>query len=197
MEVPCIPGKEKDLMGLVDYLDEAGAHFLNLNELEFSERNNERMEKMGYNLKDESLTAIEGSWQTALKVLAHSRGKKVNVHFCTAALKMNYQLKNRLVNRANNIKKSFEEVMDNGLIRKGVISGDLKNIEAKLQKQRVAFFVNENKQRVELSAADAKKLAKMLPFRFAIVLEYPSADTWDFEVTPLNYKPEIAVRVRK
>lgn len=192
MEVPAIPGQEKQLCALTDWLDSIGADLLNLNELEFSERNNDRiMSNTGQDQKADSLTAVEQSLETAMKILKHARGKKLTVHFCTAALKLNYQLRNRLINRANTIKHDFELVTPNGFLMKGVVmADDLQAVVAKLKDMGLSedkFALAADKKRVELSALNARRLAKSLPFKTAIVEEYPSAEPWDWELTPLNY----------
>ncbi|MEM7820389.1 MAG: radical SAM protein [Candidatus Aenigmatarchaeota archaeon] len=191
MEVPVLPGQENELCELVDWLESTGAHFLNLNELEFSERNVEPMEKQGLKLKEGSLTAVAGSAETAMKVLKYAQNKKLNVHFCTAALKLNYQLRNRLKNRARNIKKSFEKITKDGFLLKGVIFGaNLEKIKSELMRLKLPekeFYVSIEKNRVEISAERARHLANKLPFKVAVVEEYPTAEPWDFELTPLNY----------
>jgi hypothetical protein len=192
MEVPCIPGKEKELCGIVDFLETAGAHFLNLNELEFSERNIAPMEKIGLAARKDSLTAVNGSRETAMKVLRYAEGKQLPVHFCTARLKMDYQLRNRLINRAKNVKKPFEAVTREGFLLKGVImADDVGIVTAELRRLGIKFAIADGKHRIELSASDARKLARKLPFKFAVVKEYPCAEPWDWELTPLNYKPEV------
>jgi len=196
MEVPCIPGKEKELCDLVDFLEKAGAHFLNLNELEFSERNIAPMEKIGMATRKDSLTAVKGSRETAMRVLRYAAGQNLPVHFCTARLKMDYQLRNRLVNRAKNVKKPFEAVTREGFLLKGVImADDLEAVIKTLHKVGLKgdkFALKTDKHRIELSASDARKLAKKLPFKFAVVKEYPCVEPWDWELTPLNYRPEVS-----
>jgi len=191
MEVPVIPGEEEKLCELVDYLEGIGTSFLNLNELEFSERNIEPMEDRGLELMENSLTAVKGSDETAMKVLEHAKDKKLNVHFCTAALKLNCQLRNRLKNRARNIRKQFEKITEDGFLLKGIIFGDdLDKIKSELVRMNVPgeeFFVSQEKNRIEISAERAKHLANKLKFKVAIVEEYPTANPWDFELTPLNY----------
>ena len=194
MEIPCIPGEEKKVFELIDFLDANKVDTLNLNELEFSERNNDRIEMKGFFQKDGTLTAIDGSYEAALKALKYARGKSLTVHFCTAALKLNYQLRNRLINRANNIKKPFEIVTDNGFLLKGVVFGsNIKKISSEMKKLvgRDNFVACDNKNRIEFSAEDAEKIAQKVPFKVAIVEEYPSAEPWDFEVTPLNYRVSV------
>jgi pyruvate formate-lyase activating enzyme-like uncharacterized protein len=196
MEVPCIPGKEKELCDLVDLLEKVGAHFLNLNELEFSERNIAPMEKIGLAARKDSLTAVKGSRETAVKFLRYAESKQLPVHFCTAALKLDYQLRNRLRNRAKNIRKGFEKVTPEGFLLKGVVmADDLKKVVNSLRKFGLKdgqFALKTDKRRIELSASDARKLAKKMPFKFAVVKEYPCAEPWDWELTPLNYRPEVS-----
>ena len=192
MEVPCIPGKEKELCELVDFLENQGAHFLNINEMEFSDRNVSPMEQAGLKLKPNSLTAVAGSAETAQKVLhyAEKRCKRLSVHFCTARLKLDYQLRNRLTNRARSIRKPFEKITKNGFLFKGVIEGgDLKTIAKNLKKLGVPeerIFINLKKNRVETSPEAAKIAARKLSFKASLVEEYPCANPWDWEKTPLN-----------
>ena len=190
MEVPCIPGEEKRLCGLVDYLENVGGHFLNLNELEFSDRNVGPMEKLGMVLKTDSLTAVEGSDRTASAVLKYAEKKSLPVHFCTARLKLDYQLRNRLTNRARNIRKPFEKVTSNGFLRKGVVEGgDLGRAAEELRKLKVPagmIFHNNKTNRLETSEEVARLFAKKSKFKVSIVEEYPSAEPWDWEKTPLN-----------
>jgi len=190
MEVPCIPGKEEELCRLVDYLENIGAHFLNMNELEFSERNLAPMEKLGLTLMTDSLTAVKGSHDTAMKVMKYAEKKKLPVHFCTAQLKLNYQLRNRLFNRASRIRRPFEQVTPDGFLLKGVImTNELQEVSRLLRKEGIVqFAVDPVKHRIELSAKEALKLSKKLPFKVAIVKEYPSAQPWEWELTPLNYR---------
>ncbi|MEM7821158.1 MAG: hypothetical protein QW751_03105 [Candidatus Aenigmatarchaeota archaeon] len=126
-----------------------------------------------------------------MKVLKYAQNKKLNVHFCTAALKLNYQLRNRLKNRARNIKKSFEKITKDGFLLKGVIFGaNLEKIKSELMRLKLPekeFYVSIEKNRVEISAERARHLANKLPFKVAVVEEYPTAEPWDFELTPLNY----------
>ncbi len=192
-EIPVVPEKENELCVLIDYLEKIGAQFLNMNELEFSERNVEPMEERGFELKEGTLTAVIGSEETAKKVLEYAgkHSKELSIHFCTAALKLNYQLRNRLINRAKSIKKPFEKVTGDGFLLKGVIfDGELETIRKELQRLKVPendFFIATDKKRVETSAERAKHLANKLKFKVAIVEEYPTAEPWDFETTPLNY----------
>ncbi|MEM5785332.1 MAG: radical SAM protein [Candidatus Aenigmatarchaeota archaeon] len=194
MEIPVFPGKENDIIDLIKFLEEIGADFINLNELEFSDRNIEFFKKQGFELREDSLTAVKGSIETAEKILewAKENTNKINIHFCTASLKLNCQLRNRLINRAKGIKKPFEKISKDGFIIKGILfDAKIEDILNFLKSEKISeknYFVNKDKNRVETSEFIAKILVKKKPnFKIAIVEEYPSADPWDFELTPLNY----------
>ncbi len=195
MEIPAIPKEQRKTEKLVDFLEAAGAKFLNLNELEFSERNIVPLQKLGFAKVPDSMTAVKGSAAAAERVLkyAEKNTKKMNLHFCAAALKMNYQLRNRLRRRAENIRKDFETVTKDGFLLNGVIFGDkIERIKAELLKNSVPgkmFFVSKEKNRVETSVQTVKKLSEKFrgKFKCAIVEEYPTAEPWDFELTPINY----------
>lgn len=195
MEIPAIPKDFGKLKQTVDFLESVGAKFLNMNELEFSERNIEPLQKLGFSKVSNSMTAVRGSMETAEKILeyAEANAEKLNLHFCTANLKMNYQLRNRLHRRSENIKKDFETVTKDGFLLKGIIFGkELNEIRKELVGNNVPekmFFVSEEKKRIETSVSIAKKLAEKYrgKFKCAFVEEYPTAEPWDFELTPLNY----------
>ncbi len=185
MEVPVILKSEKELCKLVDYLESVGADFLNLNELEFSDRNVKPMMNRGYKLRKDSMTAVGGSEETALKVLKYASKKRLRVHYCTAALKMNYQLRNRLKRRAKNIKRDFEKVTKDGFLLKGTIYGrNLKKLASDLKIPKKMYVIRRG--RIETSVEMARMVAKKIKNKVAVVEEYPSAEPWDFEVTPLN-----------
>lgn len=195
MEVPAIPKEHQKLKNLIDFLESTGAKFLNMNELEFSERNIEPFQNLGFKNTPNSITAVKGSRETAEKVLEYAENniKNLNIHFCTAALKLNYQLRNRLIRRAENIKKDFEKVTKDGFLLKGIVFGEsLEKIRNELLKNNISekmFFVSKEKSRIETSVSIAKKLANKFKgkFKIAVIEEYPTAEPWDFELTPLNY----------
>ena len=66
IEVPALPGKERELNALVAYAKDAGVDFVNLNELEFSESNWDMMDAHGYSVRDELSSAVAGSRETAV-----------------------------------------------------------------------------------------------------------------------------------
>lgn len=195
MEIPAMPKDYQKAKELVDFLEASGAKFLNMNELEFSERNIEPFQKLGFTRISDSMTAVKGSREAAEKILeyAEKNTKNLSLHFCTAALKMNYQLRNRLHRRAENTRKDFEKVTSDGFLLKGIIFGaGLDEIRKELISNNIPekmFFISKEKNRVETSEALARKLSEKFggKFKCAVAEEYPTANPWDFELTPLNY----------
>ncbi len=119
VEIPAIPKMEKQTTALIDYFKDK-IDFLNLNELEIAENNAKLFEKMGYYPKDSSGYNIEGSEELAKKLMK-KYGKEVNIHFCTAKLKEKVQVGNRIIRRAKNVARDFDEITEDGLLVRGVL----------------------------------------------------------------------------
>ncbi len=124
-EVPAIPTEdyEKYLEKLLATLEQTGALFLNLNELEMTPTNATELKKFGFRIKDDSLAAVEGSQELALRFIKEHAKSSVILHFCPAAVKDSTQLRQRYLNRAKKVKRPYEEVTPEGLLVKGVVRG--------------------------------------------------------------------------
>ena len=186
IEVPAIPGKEKELSELVRYADSVGVGFINLNELEFSESNWDMMSQNGFEVKDDISSAVKGSHETAISVMKANR--KINIHLCSSAFKDGVQLRKRLIRRAEHICTDYQAVTDDGtLVRGFVYSGDLNAIISKLKELDVPdelFTVLDNK--VEVAPWVLEDIADDLGFKCYISEQYPTADGLEVERTPLN-----------
>ncbi|MFH1212069.1 MAG: radical SAM protein [Candidatus Woesearchaeota archaeon] len=121
IEIPVLPDREKETIELMDYLNNIGIDFLNLNELEFSSLNSDEMKKRGFRTKNPSSYGAFGSEALAKKLMKHALQLNYNVHACTAKLKDRVQLGSRLKNRSENAKKSFDAVDDEGLLTRGAV----------------------------------------------------------------------------
>ncbi|MHA1794290.1 MAG: radical SAM protein [Promethearchaeota archaeon] len=127
VEIPIIPSDEyfMRVINIIKNLEKMNAHFLNLNEFEFSETNSESLKKAGFKLKKDTIAAVEGSEFQALRVLSWflENGKnKISVHYCPIVTKDEFQLKNRYKRRAKNTRKSHEVITSDGTILYGRIS---------------------------------------------------------------------------
>ncbi|MHA1869468.1 MAG: hypothetical protein ACTSXF_00835, partial [Promethearchaeota archaeon] len=118
-EVPVIPTAEgeKYILDLIDYMENIGADFVNLNEFEMVETNATNLMKRGFKLKEGSIASVEGSEEMAIKILNElPEYYRISVHYCPASLKDGVQLRNRYKRRAETIKKDYEEVTDDGTL---------------------------------------------------------------------------------
>lgn len=123
VEIPVIPGKEKEIKDLILFLDEIKINFLNLNELEMSETNADYLLKRGFHCKDKISYGVKGSEELALRLLkwVKKNNVRLNVHYCTSRLKNSVQLVNRMKRRAKNVAKKYDLITKEGTLFRGVI----------------------------------------------------------------------------
>ncbi len=131
IEVPAVVDEKtsekknsRGLMVLVDYAVRQGLSFVNINELEASHTNMDLFRKKGYELVGDSM-AVKGSSELALEVIAEI-GKRYPdtstvLHLCTSVYKDSVQLRNRLKRMAQNLKRPFEVITEDGTFLRGVI----------------------------------------------------------------------------
>ncbi len=189
IEVPALPGREKDLDYMITKAFSAGALFINLNELEFSESNWDMMKDNGYHLKDDISSAVKGSEETALALIkAHS---KKRIHFCSSSFKDGVQLRRRLIRRAEHTAKEYELVTEDGTILKGLLYADDLNEAAELLRNEYdvpdsLIFIDGNRDRMETASWILQEIADELPYKCYLIEEYPTADRLEVERMPLG-----------
>jgi pyruvate formate-lyase activating enzyme-like uncharacterized protein len=131
-EVPVIPGFEnvKYIEELVCYLENIGADFINLNEFEYCFPNSQSLKEKGFILKKNSIAAVVNSQETAINLI-RKLGPEVSLkmHFCSIRAKDYYQLKNRYLRRAKNIKLPYEVITEEGLLLYAQIEGDERKMD--------------------------------------------------------------------
>lgn len=186
IEVPAIPGKERELNALVSYATSVGVRFVNLNELEFSESNWGMMEIEGYQVRDDVSSAILGSEETARKVMKVNR--KADIHFCSSSFKDGVQLRRRLIRRAEHICTDYQAITEDGtLVRGFVYTGDTEAAMGRLRDLGVEdgmMVALDNK--VEVAPWILEEVADSLDDKAYISEQYPTADGLEVERTPLN-----------
>jgi len=146
IEIPCIPGKADDILAMAEYLQAAGAHGLNMNELEFSDPNIANLKRFGYTPADDESQRVAGSRETAAQVLegwkTRMAGKNLAksgfaVHFCSSPYKDAIQLMQRFRRRASRTARPFEEQTEEGTLVYGVLkptkAGELGAIAERLR----------------------------------------------------------------
>jgi hypothetical protein len=129
VEMPLVPlpYMEQRIGEVIECLD---IDFLNLNELEFSETNYEQMQKM--QIETDNGISAKKSTELAYRIMDKYK-RKIPINFCTAAFKDGIQLRRRLIRTAKNTAKSYESITEDGTIVRGVIEGDIKDIENTLE----------------------------------------------------------------
>ena len=123
IEIPVIPQMNKEITALITWADQQGLNWVNLNELEFSERNENALRTKGFHEKNDISAAVQQSQETATKIIESFTSSDVNigVHFCSASFKDGIQLKNRMLRRAHKIATPFDVITEDATILKGII----------------------------------------------------------------------------
>ena len=162
-EVPVIPNKEKikELHKFIIYLNSIGVDFINLNEFEYCFPNSESLKSRGYQLKKGSIASVVNSHEVAIDLMKDLSNKvSIKMHFCLIRSKDYYQLKNRYLRRAKNIKLPFEVITEEGLLMFAQIEGNKDDLEKfsnilltemKLNKNLILFNGNDIKLPLYLS----------------------------------------------
>ena len=122
VEIPCIPGYDEETKNMMNYFIPK-IDFLNLNELEISDTNSSELVDREFHTKDRTSYGVKGSEELALRLLKYAAEKypRTNLHYCTCKLKDGVQLRERLKLRAENTRKKFDIVTEDGTIIRGVI----------------------------------------------------------------------------
>ena len=118
-EVPVIPSKEdlNILREFIIYIDKIGVKFINLNEFEYCFPNSQSLKQKNFHLKEGTIASVVKSQESALDLIKDlNKHVSLQIHFCSTAAKDYFQLKNRYLRRAKNIKLSYEVITDEGLL---------------------------------------------------------------------------------
>jgi hypothetical protein len=197
IEIPALLKMEEEILSLITWAETQGVRWVNLNELEFSERNCDAFRGRGYQVKNDISAGVKGSEQTAVKVIemAQKKDLHIGVHYCSVSFKDGIQLKNRIKRRAQYIAKPYDVITSDGTLIKGTIypaSGTFRNVSKLLRGTYNVpshlLFIDTEKKRVEIAAWLLQKIAPKLSeqeYRCFIVEEYPTADRLEVERTPV------------
>ncbi|MDD5332097.1 MAG: radical SAM protein [Candidatus Nanoarchaeia archaeon] len=120
IEIPSIPGKQKQTEKLIEYVINLKLDFININELEISDLETNSLSDLGFKAKDELSYAVLGSEELALELLK-KYGDRISMYFCTSKLKDSVQLAKRIMKRAKNIKKKYDKLTIDGTLIRGSI----------------------------------------------------------------------------
>jgi hypothetical protein len=199
IEIPVIPGKNEDIINLITWADSTRIKYINLNELEFSERNENALYRQGMIIKNELSAAALGSQETAYQILNYFEDKSVTIgiHYCSASFKDGIQLTNRMKRRATSIASNHDVITEEGTLLKGIIEPTRKQqlsqlillLSTKLKMRSEEFTVNKEKNRLELHPEFIEKHASTFishNIHSFIIEEYPTADHLEVERIPIT-----------
>jgi len=194
-EIPVIPEKENEILSLIRWADEHNVKWVNLNELEFSETNAEKLTQKSFTVKDDISAAVLGSQKTAYTVVENSLDLEIGVHYCSSSFKDGIQLTNRIKRRAKNIAKAGDVVTKDGTLLKGVVYSSKKTLKqiynlllTKFKINEKYLFIDKEKNRVEVASWILEKIFNELKkhnLDCFLVEEYPTADRLEVEKIPL------------
>jgi len=198
IEIPSIPGMEKEMFSLIEWANEQGVRWVNLNELEFSETNTTQLMKRGFDVKDDVSAAAKGSEEAAYYILENVSKKAfdIGVHYCSSSFKDGIQLRNRIKRRAKNVAKPHELITDEGTLIKGIILSrrlSLQTVEKLKQQFNIPdklISFDKEKNRIEIAGWLLEEISSKLKnegFECYIVEEYPTADRLEVERIPLHF----------
>lgn len=197
LEIPVLPDMEQEIFSLITWSNNNGLQWINLNELEYSERNVEFLNNRKYMVKNDISAAVKGSQETAITIMNMVKNENldIGVHYCSVSFKDGIQLKNRIKRRARNIVKAHETISDEGTILKGVVCKPGNSLIKLLNLLKEEYnipdkflFADVEKNRIEISFWILEIIAKDLTqkgYKCFIVEEYPTADRLEVERIPL------------
>jgi pyruvate formate-lyase activating enzyme-like uncharacterized protein len=193
VELPALPDFKKELNNLTIHLDNLGLHFLNLNELEYSETNWDGLRGRHYEVRHETSNAIKGSQWIADDILKYL-DTTMALHYCSSRFKDGVQLKRRIKRRAKNTKKESDIVTEEGLFIKGIVEcDDLGGVyEQLIEKFKIPcelIHIDREKERIEMAPWILEEINENIFYPCFIVEEYPTADRLEVERRPLKWQP--------
>ena len=211
VEIPVIPGKKKETIKLINYIKDK-IDFLNLNELEISDTNVNKLVEKGFKPKNKISYGVKGSEKLAKELLNYLKKSKLNIHYCTTTTKDKAQLSRRIKRRALNVALKTDFITKEGTLVRGVIYlpelkpdfgyglqvesvnakkyvEKLKKFKTRLQKHlgipAGLLHIDAVRPRIITSIAlvdDLKDEIKKLHLVPAIIEEYPTWDSLEVDV---------------
>lgn len=199
VEVPAIPGRDEDLLALVQWADGAGAEFVNFNELEFSEANMGGLSARGLEFLNDASNVVKGSRETARGVVQRSLKsglKSTTVHFCASTYKDSVQLRKRLIRRADVVERPLDGRTPDGTLLFGIVEAPLAELDGlharlvhELGVPRDLVIINHDEERLEVAPWVLEEIHERLGAegRAFVVEVHPTATRLEVERTPLPY----------
>jgi len=159
--------------------------FLNLNELEFSETNQQALLARGFRSREDS-SGVVGSEEVARSFMVEG----LKVHYCSSTFKDAVQLRERLKRRAGIVRRPFDLTTEDGTLIYGTVDGpDRAALLSALSRLEVPpEMYLEAEDRVEIASWILEEIAEELRAigcQMALVERYPIDDGLVVERIPL------------
>ena len=174
-----------------------GIKWINLNELEYAERNASMLNNSNFTVKNDISAAVKGSQEVAyriLRMITHEN-LEIGVHYCSSSFKDGVQLTNRIKRRARNITRGYEIITDEGTLLIGVAYTSKISLQQLYHYLKQKFnildkyiFLNIEKGRLEIGVWILEEIASELrthDITCYMIEEYPTADRLEVERSPL------------
>ena len=178
IEIPVIPDQRQKIIEIINFAIDINLDFVNLNELEITDANVEILNKMNYIAKDSVSAAVKGSKELAMDILQKFKKSPTSIHYCSSRYKDKTQLKNRLIRRANNYSKHFDDITEDGLIvRARIVVNNINSINLILKSlnseygfREEDYDIDEETNTIFLNWLDTKRISGELKTKFAEVI---------------------------
>ncbi|BCU69207.1 radical SAM protein [Stygiolobus caldivivus] len=133
IEVPSIPHEKEFLERIVEWGVKKGVKFININELELTERNYQSLNVQGYRVSH-GLTGVKGSAELALSLLRKYESKNVALHYCSSVYKDVVETRTRFLRIIKYSAKPYENGTPEGTIVRAIVksNSDLSDIGEKI-----------------------------------------------------------------
>jgi pyruvate formate-lyase activating enzyme-like uncharacterized protein len=193
VEIPALPDRKDIMMEFLRWLAGKGVHFVNLNELEFSQTNADALKERGYSVKDDVSAGVAGSEEATLDIVRTLAGKGVTmpVHYCSSSFKDRVQLRNRLRRRAARVIRPLEVLTDDDTLLFGIVltedpQGDGAAMAGEYDIPGELWEAVPGRGRVDVAPWILEEVAADIDRPCYLVEEYPTYDRLEVERRPLK-----------
>jgi pyruvate formate-lyase activating enzyme-like uncharacterized protein len=191
-EIPVLPDMKEELrVFLGSLVDDEGAPFVNLNELEFSSTNAEPLCEHGYTVRSDESAAVQDSEELGRLMVEEFAVSGLRVHYCSASFKDAIQLRNRLKRRAENVARPHELVTEDQTILKVVVECEdpgavARDLMTRFDVPADLMVVDAERGVLELAAWVAEELEEEIDGECYLIEEYPTWDRLEVERVPVR-----------
>ncbi|BCU67127.1 radical SAM protein [Sulfolobales archaeon HS-7] len=115
IEIPAVPGQEKFIIDVIKWAENNKVKFVNINELEVTERNYTNLLPMGIKV-EHGIAGGSKSAELAIGIVKELEPSKISLHYCSSVYKDIVETRTRFIRTAKNVRKPYEEITGEGTI---------------------------------------------------------------------------------